>query len=978
MASPASSSAAVSASAGKPVVSVKGVTHHYGNVKALDAIDLDIPSGIMVGIIGPDGVGKSTLLALIAGSKKLQGGKVTVLGGDIADVRHRRAVCPQIAYMPQGLGKNLYLELSVYDNVDFMAQLFGLSPSERKAKVKELLDATGLGPFPERPAGKLSGGMKQKVGLCGALVHDPDLLVLDEPTTGVDPLSRRQFWTLIDDIRKGRPSMSVVIATAYMDEAQQWDWIVAVDAGKVLATGTPKALMERTGTKDLEACFIQLLPEEKRAGHTELIIPPRPEGKSEIAIDAKGLTRRFGTFTAVDHVTLSIERGEIFGFLGSNGCGKSTTMKMLTGLLPPTEGTATLFGHSVDAGSMEVRKNLGYMTQAFSLYGELTIRENLILDARLYHIPPDKAKARIEELVQRFGLGEHMDALADDLPMGLKQRLSLAVAVLHEPQILILDEPTSGVDPVARDSFWELLIDLSRNQGVTIFVTTHFMNEGMRCDRISLMNSGKVLACDAPNRLIEDRGAASLEDAFIGYMEEGIASAAAAAAASKDPAAAAAAKASSDAAAKAIKGSAAKTGAGPAATPAAAAAATPPTAPSHGPAPVPTKAAATPHQTGKGTLVPLPLRRMWAYTHNETVQIMRDPVRLAFAFIGSALLMLIFGFGITTDVKHIRYSVFDRDQTDESRAYLEQFRGSPEYFKLTPAIHSDDEALKRLQSDDVSMVVEIPPMFGRDLRRNSNPEAFAQVDGANPFRGETVSQYIKGVHQTLLNDPASQLTAGPPKNSASIQARFMYNPTFESIYSIVPSVPSLLLILIPAILMTVAIVREKELGSIINFYVTPTGRLEYLLGKQIPYVVIGMINYFILVAIALIVFGVPIKGSFLLLTLCTLLYVIVTTGIGMVTSTFTSTQVAAVFITAILTIQPTVQFAGLLQPVSTLEGSARLIGSVWPTTYYMHSSVGAYTKGLQPQLMFQDLLFLAGCIPVLLAVSFLALKKQEK
>src|SRR5215510_11749628 len=373
--------------AGKPVVSVRNVTHRYGKVLALDDFSLDIPSGIRVGIIGPDGVGKSTLLAIIAGSKKLQQGEVDALNGDMRQVRHRRAVCPQIAYMPQGLGKNLYLELSVKDNVDFMAQLFGLSRAERPAKIQELLEATGLDPFPDRPAGKLSGGMKQKVGLCGALVHEPDLLILDEPTTGVDPLSRRQFWTLIDDIRKGRPSMSVVIATAYMDEAQQWDWIVAMDAGKVLATGTPAELMQRTGTKDLEQCFIALLPEEKRRGHTELTIPPRAEGKAEIAIDAHGLTRRFGDFTAVDHVTLSIERGEIFGFLGSNGCGKSTTMKMLTGLLPPTEGTATLFGHSVEAGSIEVRNNLGYMTQAFSLYGELTVHKNFVLHARLYHLP---------------------------------------------------------------------------------------------------------------------------------------------------------------------------------------------------------------------------------------------------------------------------------------------------------------------------------------------------------------------------------------------------------------------------------------------------------------------------------------------------------------------------------------------------------------------------------------------------------------
>ncbi len=911
--------------AGPPVVSVEDVTHHYGKVVALDHIHLEIPSGKMVGIIGPDGVGKSTLLAIVAGSKRVQDGRVTVLDGDMRQVRHRRQVCPRIAYMPQGLGKNLYLELSVHDNVDFMAQLFGLSPDERRVRIQQLLEATGLAPFADRPAGKLSGGMKQKVGLCGALVHDPDLLILDEPTTGVDPLSRRQFWTLIDDIRAGRPGMSVAIATAYMDEAQRWDWIIAMDAGRVLAAGTPAELMQRTGTKDLEQCFIALLPEEKRMGHTELVIPPRPEGKTEIAIEAHDLTRRFGTFTAVDRVTLAIERGEIFGFLGSNGCGKSTTMKMLTGLLPPTEGSATLFGHSVEAGSMEVRNNLGYMTQAFSLWEELTVRQNLMLDARLYHLPADKARARVAELVERFGLGPHLDALAGDLPMGLRQRLSLAVAVLHEPKLLILDEPTSGVDPVARDSFWELLIDLSRKEGVTIFVTTHFMNEGMRCDRISLMHAGRVLAADAPHKLIADRGVATLEDAFIGYMEDAIAE--------KDRAAAEVPKTAG-----------------------------------------PTLAA----KPSKAAHVPLPLRRLLAYARNEAIQIRRDPVRLAFAFIGSALLMLVFGFGITTDVEHIRYAVFDRDHSPESQVYVDQFRGARDYFAVTPPVRSDDSGLDRLKSDDVSLIVEIPPSFGRDYRRGSSPEVLAQVDGAMPFRAETVSQYTRGVNNTVLHDPGTGLKTTPKKYTAQIQDRYMYNPTFESIYSIVPSVPALLLILIPAILMTVSIVREKELGSIINFYVTPTGRLEYLIGKQLPYIVIGMINFFILALLASIVFGVSIKGSFLVLAACTLLYVIVTTGVGMVTSTFTKTQVAAVFITAILTIQPTIQFAGLLQPVSTLEGSARFIGSIWPTTYYMHSSLGAYTKGLQPRLMATDLIVLACMIPVLIAISALGLKKQDR
>ena len=910
--------------------------HRYGKSVALQGIDLEIPAGKMVGVIGPDGVGKSTLLGLIAGSKQLQQGTMQVLGGDIASASHRRDACPRIAYMPQGLGKNLYLELSVRDNIDFMARLFGLSREERRVKLDQLLEATGLSPFPDRPAGKLSGGMKQKVGLCGALVHEPDLLILDEPTTGVDPLSRQQFWALIDSIRHDRPDMSVLISTAYMDEAARWDWLVAMDDGRILATGTPEELMDKTGTNDLEHCFIKLLPESKQEGHRELVIPPRPMN-TEIAIDAKGLTRRFGDFVAVDHVTLAIERGEIFGFLGSNGCGKSTTMKMLTGLLPATEGTATIFGRSVEAGSFEVRRNLGYMTQSFSLYGELTVRENLILDARLYHLDAAKTKTRLAELVEKFGLEPYLDANTDSLPMGLKQRLSLAVAVLHEPSILILDEPTSGVDPVARDSFWELLIDLSRNQGVTIFVTTHFMNEGMRCDRISLMHAGRVLACDTPQKLVSDRGAANLEEAFIGYMEDAIAE--------SERGKQSKNKAASEATA---------TGDAPAA-----------------------KAAAS-HIASHTTPSNLGARRLMAYASNEANQILRDPVRLAFAFIGSALMMLVFGFGITTDIQNVRFAALDYDQSPQSRAYIQQFAGSQPYFIEMPPARSSDEALERLKSDEVSLILEIPPNFAQNLKRNRQPEVLAQVDAAMTFRGETVAQYVQGIHNHMLKESSDVLYGKPLRYVADIQDRFMYNPTFESIYSMVPSIPALLLVLIPAILMAVSIVREKELGSMINFYVTPTRKLEYLIGKQLPYVLIVMANFFILAGMAVFVFGVPVKGSFMALTACTFLYAFATTGIGMAISSFTSSQVAAVFITAIVTMLPTLQFSGLMQPVSTLTGNAKFIGMIWPTTYYMHASVGAYTKGLHPVLIIQDMLFLAACIPVLWGISWLGLRKQEK
>ncbi|HSV21705.1 MAG TPA: ATP-binding cassette domain-containing protein, partial [Xanthobacteraceae bacterium] len=451
------------------VARIESVTQRYGKTSALSDLSLDIPAQCMAGLIGPDGVGKSTLLALISGVRKIQTGKVMVLDGSMVDENHRRASYGRIAYMPQGLGRNLYPILSVFENIDFFGRLFGQGAVERRERIDELLKATGLDPFADRPCGKLSGGMKQKVSLCCSLMHDPDLLVLDEPTTGVDPLSRRQFWELIDSIRARRPLMSVIVATAYMDEASRFDWLAAMDDGKVIANGAPKQILAQAQKPTLDEAFIALLPPEKRAQHQEVILRPLPASKDQTpVIEADGLTRRFGDFVAVDHVSFRIGRGEIFGFLGSNGSGKSTTMKMLTGLLPASEGSAKLFGKPVDADDMKTRQTVGYMSQAFSLYGELTVRQNLELHAHLYHLPPNEIEPRINELLERYDLKDVADAMPESLPLGIKQRLQLAVAVLHRPPLLILDEPTSGVDPVERDAFWRSLIELSRNDGVTI------------------------------------------------------------------------------------------------------------------------------------------------------------------------------------------------------------------------------------------------------------------------------------------------------------------------------------------------------------------------------------------------------------------------------------------------------------------------------------------------------------------------------
>ncbi|OLN30527.1 ABC-type multidrug transport system, permease component [Desulfovibrio sp. DV] len=910
------------------VARLAGVSLRYGKTTALDAIDLEIPSGCMAGLIGPDGVGKSSLLALVSGARRIQAGTVAVLGGDMADAGHRNALCPRIAYMPQGLGKNLYAALSVTENLTFFGRLFGQDRAEREERIATLLAATGLAAFADRPAGKLSGGMKQKLGLCCALIHDPDLLILDEPTTGVDPLSRRQFWRLIQTIRAGRPGMSVLVATAYMEEAESFDWLAAMDAGRILAQGSPQELLDHTKTPDLETAFIELLPQDKRQGHKALVVPPFVVREGEPpAIVAKGLTIRFGTFTAVDHVDFEIRRGEIFGFLGSNGCGKTTTMKMLTGLLPPSEGEAMLFGQKADAHNLETRKRVGFMTQAFSLYSELTVRQNLTLHAQLFHLPTAEIAPRVAEMLTRFDLTDQADTLPDQLPLGLRQRLSLAVAVIHRPEMLILDEPTSGVDPVARDSFWELLIDLSRNQGVTIFISTHFMNEGERCDRISLMHAGRVLASDTPAKLVEQRGKSNLEDAFIDCLEE---------ATGKEQTAV-------------------------------------PDRPAAAPSPPPQASPRTGSYDLRRSLL-----RLWAYADHETREMLRDPVRLVVSLLGSVLLLFVLGYGITFDVENLKFAVLDRDQSPESRDYIQNMAGS-RYFIEQPPLADAAELDRRMAGGDLSLALSIPPDFGKDLRRGRVVEIGVWVDGAMPFRGETVRGYIEGLNTLYLQQLALRtqgVVTGMP--AAGTQVRYRYNQDFRSLYAMVPGVIPLMLIFIPSIMMALGVVREKELGSITNLYVTPVTRLEFLLGKQLPYVAVSMVSYFGMMAVSVFVFEVPLKGSFLLLSGAALVFVTVTTDIGLLISSFAKTQIAALALTAISTLLVTVTFSGLTTPVSSLQGPGAFLGAVFPVTFFINICRGIFTKALGFGELWPNFLALAAYAPALTLLSVALLPKQEK
>jgi len=898
-------------------VELRSVRHCYKRTVALDDISLAVPSGSTVALIGPDGVGKSTLLALVAGTKRIQQGKVYALGIDLAHREDRQRTQPRIAYMPQGLGKNLYTALTVHENIDFFARLFGQDRAEREMRIKQLLEAIGLAQFSGRFMGKLSGGMKQKLGLCCALVHDPDLLLLDEPTTGVDPLSRRQFWELVDGIKTARPGLTVIVATSDMDEAERFERVVMMNAGRILADGHPGELKTRTGTENLERTFIALLPPEAATVGPPVTVTTAIAADAPIVIEAHDLTRRFGSFVAVNNVSFMIRQGEIFGFLGSNGCGKSTTMKILTGLLPASSGTARLFGREIDSDDIQTRRQLGYMTQAFSLYGELSVHQNLYLHAELFGITGERARVRIETVVSEYGLAPYLHELPESLPLGVRQRLSLAVAVIHEPPLLILDEPTSGVDPVARQMFWDRLIDLSRHQAVTIFITTHFMSEAMRCDRISFMDAGRVIAQGSPNELQEQQHSATLEDAFIAYMQLG----------GREQ-----------------------------------------TLPS----------AAESFQTkpsGEAPRAIFSLRRSVAYGWREAIELGRDPVRLTVALVGTLILMLVFGFGITLDVDQVKFSVLDWDHSAESRAYIDGFAGSPYFWQQSP-LQNQQQLQDGLQSGHLAFAVEIPPDFSRNLHRERPADVSTTVDAANVFRAQTITNYVRSVNDLFLQHLGGPQQPGMPP-AAKLEPRFRYNQAFRSVDALVPSIIGLLLLFVPSILTALAVVREKELGTITNLYGTPVSKFEFLLGKQMPYVLLAIVNFVIMAAMAVTIFGVPLKGSIIGLVLGAVVYVFATTAIGLLSSCVTSTQMAAVFGTAIATILPATQFSGMLQPAASLEGSGYIVGMLFPTTYFLKACVGAFTKGLSLTELLPFVLATFVFWPVLLAMSALLLPKQE-
>jgi ABC-2 type transport system ATP-binding protein len=552
----------------EPAIQVAGFTKRYGKRLAADGLALTVQRGEIYGLVGADGAGKSSLMKAIAGVLSFDGGTVDVFGTRIDSARAAEKVKDRIGFLPQGLGLNLYPDLSIDENVDFFGRLRLVPGRELAERKRLLLEMTRLDAFRDRPMRQLSGGMKQKLGLVCTLIHEPDLVILDEPTTGVDPVSRRDFWAILGKLLEEK-GITALVSTAYLDEADRFHRVSLFHEGKVMGEGTPAELVARVpgtlalfraepqatalprlkaafpqteamGTwlrvfadgldaagarggidaalagipatdwfarePELEDVFVAMLRQRGARLDTQLLDDDAPATAATnqtpaLAIEARDLTRVFGDFRAADAVNFSVPQGEIFGLLGANGAGKTTVIKMLTGILKPSSGSGRVAGADMRSAGLAIKERIGYMSQAFSLYHDLSVVENIRLYAGIYGLDDRQAKRRADWVIGMAGLAGFENDAAGRLPMGLRQRLALGCALVHRPQVLFLDEPTSGVDPIGRRVFWDILFHLSRNEGVAILVTTHYMSEAEHCDHLALMFAGKVVADASPEAM---------------------------------------------------------------------------------------------------------------------------------------------------------------------------------------------------------------------------------------------------------------------------------------------------------------------------------------------------------------------------------------------------------------------------------------------------------------------------------------------
>jgi ABC-2 type transport system permease protein len=944
----------------EPLIVAEGLTKRFeGNTSpAIDNLSAHIAPRQVTGLVGPDAAGKTTLLRLFAGLLLPTAGKLTVCDADPATELAR--LRQLVSYMPQRFG--LYEDLSVEQNLKLYADLYNVTGNERHQAFERLLAFTDLARFTRRLAGKLSGGMKQKLGLACALIRRPRLLLLDEPSVGVDPISRRELWKMVYELVD--QGIGVVWSTSYLDEAERCADVLLLSEGKVLYTGPPKELTERVAGRSflvlgtgaagrklltralqrrdvldgvIQGSSVRLVmkkdapaPSAGDLGEKKLQIEPAPPRfedafvdllggapKSESAlsdapqqqgaadsgavVEADGLTKKFGDFTAADDISFKIGRGEIFGLLGPNGAGKSTTFKMMCGLLKPTTGQARVAGLDLYGSAGAARAQVGYMAQKFSLYGDLSVRQNLGVFAGIYGLSGARRREAMTRVISAFKLEPYLDANSSELPLGFKQRLALACAIMHDPVVLFLDEPTSGVDPLTRREFWSH-INAMVERGVTVMVTTHFLDEAEYCDRIGLVYRGRVIAEGSPDELKErvrsaDHTEPTLEDAFIALVEEF----------DKD----------------------------------------------EGHAPIPTAGSANQPSIAADRKVagdhelqahaaprlfePVRLRRMAALIRKESLQILRDPSSFLIAGALPVLLLLVYGFGVSLDLRQVPVGLVVEQPSPEADSFVASFRNS-RYFDVRLVRHRAAVS-EELVSGRVKGVVVLAADFTDRLGRGDTAPIQVLVDGSDPNTAGLVASYVQLLWANWLQQESVSLVGLVNRPRAmpliTTEPRVWFNPQIDSHYALLPGAVAIILTLIGTLLPSLVVAREWERGTMEALLTTPVTPWDLLVGKVVPYFLLGQIAMALSVTVTVWGFGVPFRGSLLALVAISSAYLAVTLALGLLISTLAKNQFAASQGALIVGFLPAFLLSGYIFEIDSMPLPIRALTAVLPPRYFV-------------------------------------------
>ncbi|EGY25336.1 ybhF domain protein [Desulfovibrio sp. A2] len=1072
-----------------PVFATRGLCRTFRvagrEVRAVDGVSLDLAPGTINGLLGPDGAGKTTLLRLAAGLLLPDAGSLTVLGRDT--VAQAQAVQSAIGYMPQRFG--LYEDLSVAENLSLYADLHGVSAAQKAERWPALMRMTGLAPFLDRLAGRLSGGMKQKLGLACTLVRSPRLLLLDEPTVGVDPLSRRELWNIVFSLVRGH-GITVLVSTAYLDEAEHCDrvaimhhgrlvgdgapgdftrplagrtWFVAptmraraaqnlldaapgvtdavLHAGGVrLLTDTPEAaraltdcgLLSEEGqepgsvghltprTPGFEDGFLALfaaLPQEPGTGeepapavsapHATFVAasappepgcPPQALAASPVpdasdappVIEVRDLERRFGSFMAVKGASFDVRRGEIFGLLGPNGAGKSTIFRMLCGLLPPTGGSLRVAGVDLRRAPAAARRRVGYVAQKFSLYGQLSVIENLRFFASAYGLTGAARESRIAWALRDFDLADAADAQSGELSLGYRQRLAMACALMHEPDILFLDEATSGVDPLARREFWRRITALAES-GVTVIVTTHFLDEAEYCDRMAILVGGEVLALGTPaeiralappaspqqggQRAGENRGAPAtasqptIERAFIALAERH--------------------RASGPASAPDSTGSAGSTVSPDAPAPTAAPG-TLPLASGVAPSSVALLPAA-PAREARPSALPALLVRMRGLLRKEWLQVMRDPSAIAIALIMPVVLLLLFGYGISLDARDVPVAIVADDLGPEAMEFAARLLLADTF--RPRVVTGMRQAEEDLRAGRVDAIVHLQSDFARRLsdatagaaastaRPDGAPPAGDTgtvpvqliVNGVDPNNARTVSGYVTTVWQSWLSGRVAAAGQAP---AVRLVPRMWFNPASDSRYFLVPGLMVLIMTLTGALLTAMVMAREWERGTMEALLVTPVRMGELLTGKLLPYFVLGMGGMVLTVIMALYLFGVPLRGSLAVLAGAASLFLTAALGMGLFISVLARNQFIAGQAALLATFLPALFLSGFIFDLESTPAFVQVVSYAIAARYFATLLKTIFLAGDVWEVIVPNALALAALAAFFLTVARLRCRKR--